>query len=124
MAYSNPHLRHAQAQAQSQVHSTATTTRYEFDIRTRLRSKSRVALRMDNVVLRGCSLKNISGGTGGINDRVYGLCIYAGHETRCMMNAGRPEDQKGGLRKPSFLDDWVNKLVVMALLLDLCVCAM
>lgn len=43
----------------------------------------------NNIILRGCSLK--------INSYAIGLCIYNGHETKIMMNAGHVHPKKSAM---------------------------
>ncbi|XP_014666563.1 PREDICTED: probable phospholipid-transporting ATPase VA, partial [Priapulus caudatus] len=69
----------------------------------------RVAVGNDNLLLRGCVLKN--------TDYVEGVVVYAGHETKAMLNNGGPR------YKRSRLERHMNRDVVwcVALLLLLCV---
>ena len=71
----------------------------------------RVALDVENVVLRGMSLKN----TG----YIYGLVIYTGHETKVMMNSAESKYKKSRLDK--FTDQAVKYLFIIQILFTILV---
>lgn len=47
------------------------------------------SVNLQNILLRGCCLKN--------TQYVYGLVIYAGHDTKIMMNSIKPHYKKSEL---------------------------
>jgi len=61
-----------------------------------------------NIVLRGCVLRN--------TDWVYGLVIFAGHDTKLMMNSGKP------IFKRTKLDKLANSLVLYIALALVLIC--
>jgi phospholipid-transporting ATPase len=71
----------------------------------------RVALDVENVVLRGMSLKNTA--------YIYGLVIYTGHETKVMMNSAESKYKKSRLDK--FTDQAVKYLFIIQILFTILV---
>ncbi|XP_062899271.1 phospholipid-transporting ATPase VD-like isoform X1 [Mobula hypostoma] len=71
-------------------------------------NKERVALSKENLLLRGCTIRN--------TEAVAGIIVYAGHETKAMMNNSGPR------YKRSKLERQLNKDVLwcVALLLVMC----
>jgi magnesium-transporting ATPase (P-type) len=63
---------------------------------------------INNIILRGGSLKNV--------DFVYGLVVYTGKETKIMKNI------QGGSVKMSSIDTQLNKIVVYIILVTFLVC--
>jgi magnesium-transporting ATPase (P-type) len=52
---------------------------------------STVAVTMNEILLRGCTLKN--------SGRVHGVVIYTGHESRIQKNAASPPRKTGALAR-------------------------
>lgn len=77
---------------------------YSFNGRLEIRDSAKGiqmhALSMDNILLRGCSLKN--------STSVHGLVIYTGQETRIMMNS------KKSTSKLSHIEHIINKTMWVA----------
>jgi len=48
-----------------------------------------IPLSVENLLLRGSSLKN--------TEHVYGICVFAGHDTKVMMNSTKPKYKFSGL---------------------------
>jgi magnesium-transporting ATPase (P-type) len=67
-----------------------------------------VHLTIHNLLLRGCVLKNV--------DYIYGVVLYAGHQTRVMQNSVRTKMKK------SHLEVWVGKWVVAIFGIEVVLC--
>ncbi|XP_071001236.1 phospholipid-transporting ATPase VA-like, partial [Oncorhynchus clarkii lewisi] len=74
------------------------------------RSGRRVGLYKDNLLLRGCTIRN--------TEECVGIVIYAGHETKAMLNNNGPRYKRSKLEKQMNVDvGWcVIILLVMCLL--------
>lgn len=67
-----------------------------------------MTLNTDNMILRGCKLKN--------TEYVLGLSVYTGHETKIMMNS------KNFKFKMSAIQKGTNKQIVFVVCLQLALC--
>ncbi|XP_021510324.2 phospholipid-transporting ATPase VD isoform X1 [Meriones unguiculatus] len=72
-------------------------------------NKERVGLSKDNLLLRGCTIRN--------TEAVVGIVVYAGHETKAMLNNSGPRYKRSKLERRANTDVlWcVLLLVVMCL---------
>jgi magnesium-transporting ATPase (P-type) len=68
-----------------------------------------VSLGIENVVLRGCSLRN--------TEYVYGLTVFTGHDTKIMQNSSKSK------YKLSALEVLTNKSILLILVFQ-AVCAL
>ncbi|KAG5886182.1 hypothetical protein JTB14_036051 [Gonioctena quinquepunctata] len=81
----------------SKIEVEAPTTKiYRFHGAIVHPSGSRVPVGTDNLLLRECVLKN--------TDFVEGIVVYAGHETKAMLNNGGPRYKRSSLEKQMNLD--------------------
>lgn len=62
---------------------------YKFEGQFLLEGKDAIPLGSDNIILRGCSLRN--------TEYVYGIIIFSGHETKIMMNSMAAKYKFSGL---------------------------
>ncbi|XP_064637910.1 phospholipid-transporting ATPase VD-like [Lineus longissimus] len=69
---------------------------------------SKTGISKDNVLLRGCTLRN--------TDYVEGIVVYAGHETKALLNNGGPR------HKRSKLERQINKDVIWCVVLLAIMC--
>ncbi|PAA69169.1 hypothetical protein BOX15_Mlig005692g1 [Macrostomum lignano] len=82
---------------------------YRFDGSVRLNGKDNiVAIHKENLILRGCTIKN--------TDVLEGMVIYAGHETKAMLN------NKGPRFKRSKLERQINKDVIWCVIILFVTC--
>ena len=65
-----------------------------------------VSLGIDNLLLRGSSLRN--------TDWVYGQCVYQGHDTKIMMNSSKAK------MKFSKVERLTNKMIAITLFMQFC----
>lgn len=63
----------------------------------------KIQLDVDNILLRGSSLKN--------TEWIYGVAIYTGHQTKVMMNSSK------NVAKFSKIEKWTNKYITMGILI-------
>lgn len=68
----------------------------------------KASLSETNLLLRGCILRNTTW--------VYGIVIYAGHETKIMMNGNKPEI------KHSSVGATMNRYILFICLVQLLIC--
>ncbi|XP_061165426.1 phospholipid-transporting ATPase VD-like isoform X2 [Saccostrea echinata] len=81
---------------------------YKFNGFIKLESGEKVSLNKDNLLLRGCTIKN--------TDFVEGIVLYAGHETKAMLNNRNPR------YKRSKLERRINRDVIYCVILLLFLC--
>ncbi|XP_022321882.2 phospholipid-transporting ATPase VD-like isoform X3 [Crassostrea virginica] len=81
---------------------------YKFNGYIKLDSGEKVSLNKDNLLLRGCTIKN--------TDFVEGIVLYAGHETKAMLNNRSPR------YKRSKLERRINRDVIYCVILLLFLC--
>lgn len=62
---------------------------YKFEGQCLFEGEDAIPLGADNLVLRGCSLRN--------TEFVYGLCVFTGHDTKIMMNSMAAKYKFSGL---------------------------
>ncbi|KAK6168454.1 hypothetical protein SNE40_020985 [Patella caerulea] len=70
--------------------------------------ENKIALNTDNLLLRGCVIRN--------TDFIEGICVYAGHETKALLN------NRGPRYKRSKLERAINRDVVWCVVLLLFLC--
>ena len=63
--------------------------KFEGAIQYQKGQSSKVSLGIENVVLRGCSLRN--------TEYIYGLTVFTGHDTKIMQNSSRSKYKLSGL---------------------------
>ena len=68
----------------------------------------KASLGPDNILLRGSSLRN--------TEWVIGTIVYAGHDTKVMMNSAGSQHKLSGVEKVT------NKQIVLILLIQLVLC--
>jgi len=61
----------------------------------------KISLGADNMILRGCKLRN--------TEYVYGVTVYSGHDTKIMMNSAKAQ------YKFSTLERMSNRAILMVL---------
>lgn len=81
---------------------------YKFHGFIKLETGEKVSLNKDNLLLRGCTIKN--------TDFVEGIVLYAGHETKAMLNNRNPR------YKRSKLERRINRDVIYCVILLLFLC--
>lgn len=81
---------------------------YKFNGYIKLETGEKVSLNKDNLLLRGCTIKN--------TDFVEGIVLYAGHETKAMLNNRNPR------YKRSKLERRINRDVIYCVILLLFLC--
>ena len=62
---------------------------YKFEGQWLQENEQAIPLGADNIILRGCSLRN--------TDHVYGVVIFTGHDTKIMMNSMAAKYKFSGL---------------------------
>ncbi|XP_071088418.1 phospholipid-transporting ATPase VD-like [Haliotis cracherodii] len=81
---------------------------YKFRGYVEKQSKEKIPLSNENLLLRGCILKN--------TDFIEGIVVYAGHETKAMLN------NRGPRYKRSMLERKINRDVIWCVILLLFLC--
>ncbi|XP_056012522.1 phospholipid-transporting ATPase VD-like isoform X2 [Ostrea edulis] len=81
---------------------------YKFNGFIKLETGEKVSLNKDNLLLRGCTIKN--------TDFVEGIVLYAGHQTKAMLNNRNPR------YKRSKLERRINRDVIYCVILLLFLC--
>jgi phospholipid-transporting ATPase len=62
---------------------------YKFEGQFKLDGNDAIPLGADNIILRGCSLRN--------TEYVYGIVVFSGHDTKIMMNSSAAKYKFSGL---------------------------
>ena len=71
-------------------------------------SKNEIGINNDNIILRGCCLRN--------TQFVIGIVIYNGHNTKIMRNSVKSKEKKSSIEKK------LNKYIALIFVLLLCYC--
>ena len=66
---------------------------YKFEGYLELPDSSKISLGAENMILRGCKLRN--------TDEVYGITVFTGHDSKIMMNASAAKYKFSSLEKMS-----------------------
>nr|XP_025043214.1 probable phospholipid-transporting ATPase VD isoform X2 [Pelodiscus sinensis] len=73
-------------------------------------NKERVGLSRENLLLRGCTIRN--------TEAVVGIVVYAGHETKAMLNNNGPRYKRSKLEKRANIDVlWCVLLLILMCLI-------
>lgn len=64
---------------------------YKFEGQFLQQGSDAIPLSSDNIILRGCSLRN--------TEYVYGIVVFSGHDTKIMMNSMAAKYKFSGLEK-------------------------